>query len=107
MINVAILSGNQHIQKSLSLLVKTDPDLNMIKHQEIDVNMKVVLLVDTEMDDLEVCLRSFSGHVPIVLYSHSKDFLDMSYLLNKYKVNFFNVYTKPECILHIIKEPFC
>lgn len=107
MINVAIISDNQHIQKSLSLLVKTDPELNIIKTQEIVLDKKVVLLVDTEIDDLEDCLRRFSKHIPIILYSHSKDFLDMSYLLNKYKVNFFNVYTKPECILNIIKEPFC
>ncbi|WP_226529591.1 hypothetical protein [Metabacillus niabensis] len=106
MINVAIISGNPHIQKSLSLLVKTDPDLNIVKAQNIVLDKNAVFLVDTELEALEDCLKQFSEHVPIILYSHSKEFLDMSHLLNKYKVKFFNVYTKPECILQLIKEPF-
>ena len=107
MINVAIISSNAHIQKSLRLLIKTDPDLTIIQSVEKISCKKVVMLVDLEIMNLEDLLSRYSEHVPIILYSHSKEFLDMSYILNKYKVKFFNVYTKPECILHLIKEPFC
>ncbi len=106
MIHVAIVSNNPHIKKSLSLLIKTDPYLTIMKDQEIGEQKKVVMLVDTEVDGLEDHLKKFSQHVPIILYSHSKDFLDINDLLHKYKVKFFNVYTKPDCILELIKESF-
>lgn len=106
MINVAIVSNNPHIKKSLSLLVKTDPDLTIVEGQDFEKDKKVVMIVDTEVVDLEDHLKLFSKDVPIILYSHSKEFLDINHLLNRYKVKFFNVYTKPECILQLIKESY-
>ncbi|PMC38086.1 hypothetical protein CJ195_10905 [Bacillus sp. UMB0899] len=107
MITVAIVSNNPHIKKSLSLLIKTDPGLTIMEGQDIEIDKKVVMLVDTEVVDLEDHLEQFSKDVPIILYSHSKEFIDINDLLNRYKVKFFNVYTKPECILQLIKEAYC
>ncbi|UGB32072.1 hypothetical protein [Metabacillus sp. B2-18] len=112
MVDVAIISKNPHIQRSLSLFIQAHPTLTLIhdnfdQHETIkllDRFKKVVVLLDLKVGNFEQILDLYSMKHHIILYSHSKDFLDISQLLQRYNVKYFNVYTKPECILQTIKE---
>lgn len=112
MVDVAIISKNRHIQRSLYLLMNTDPDVKII--HKIDGNnvtltklnhsKRLVVVLDIEVENWLELLNQYSTKHCFILYSHSRDFLEISHYIERYKVKFFNVYTKPECILHTIKE---
>lgn len=112
MVDVAIISKNPHIQRSLSLFIHAHSTFNLIYNNDdqheafkmLDRLKKVVVLLDIDVDNLKQILDLYSTKHHIILYSHSKDFLEISQLLQRYNVKYFNVYTKPDCIFHTIKE---
>lgn len=112
MVDVAIISKNPHIQRSLSLFIHAHSTLNLIYNHDnqheafktLDRLKKVVVLLDLEVNNLTQILDLYSKKHHIILYTHSKDFLEISQLLQTYNVKYFNVYTKPDCIYHTIKE---
>lgn len=74
MIDMAIISKNQYIQKSLSLLINADPDLRLIMVKEdskdifsnLDLLKETVVLIDIEMEKQKKFLDYIQ--LQIVLY---------------------------------------
>ncbi|WP_174733250.1 hypothetical protein [Mesobacillus harenae] len=112
MVDVVILSENQHVQKSLTILLETEEKIRIFsRDMDHDGALKalehldrMVVLLDTGLVTSEKLLDEFSDKHKFILYSRSKEEQDINNWISRYRVNYFNVYTNPECIIDLIKK---
>lgn len=102
-----IVSDNGRVGKSLILLLQAYPELEVsfLKDARGSVpdDADVVIMDIDSMLANQLRLSFFSNH-PVIFYSRSREYSELVYWLHKYDADFINVYTHPDCVLHLIKK---
>jgi hypothetical protein len=103
-----IVSENGRVRKSLMMLLQAYPELEVSLLKDYarcsmpDDTDVVIMDIDSMLDNRH--RPSFICNHPVIFYSRSKEFSELVDWLHKYNADFINVYTHPDCVLHLIKK---
>jgi DNA-binding NtrC family response regulator len=105
---VAVVAHDDRVRKSLLALLRAFPEVEISFLKEL-ADSSIPNETDAVIIDIESVLANqgwpiFVKKHPVILYSHSKEFAELVDWLHMYKADFFNVYTHPDCVLHLIKK---
>ncbi|MCA1038355.1 hypothetical protein LCM00_02430 [Bacillus infantis] len=103
-----IVTGNKPVRKSLMMLLQAYPELEVFFLDDnepfsIPDDTDVVIMDIDSLLDIQQ-LTYFIGSHSLIFYSRSKEFSELVDWLHIYNADFFNVYTPPDCVLHLIKK---
>lgn len=107
LMKAVIVSDNGRVGKSLILLLQAYPELEISFLK--DARGSVPDDADVVIVDIDSMLANqlrpslFNNH-PVIFYSRSKEFSELVDWLHMYNADFINVYTHPDCVLHLIKK---
>ncbi|MDT0163339.1 MULTISPECIES: hypothetical protein [Bacillus] len=103
-----IVSGNKRVRKSLMMLLQAYPELEVFFLEDyepfsIPDDTDVVIMDIDSLLDVQQLPYLISSH-SLIFYSRSKEFSELVDWLHVYNADFINVYTPPDCVLHLIKK---
>jgi hypothetical protein len=111
LMKVAIVSVDNRIRRSLLMLLQSYPELGVSCWNEYagdsipDETAVVIMDIDSVLAIQD--WPSLIGKHPVIFYSQSKEYAELVDWLYMYKADFFNVYTHPDCVLHLIEKAWC
>ncbi|MGD6844457.1 hypothetical protein ACQCVH_18345 [Bacillus infantis] len=103
-----IVSGNRQVRKSLMMLLLAYPELEVYLLDDYepfsmpDDTDVVIMDIDSLLDTQQ--FPYFIGSHSLIFYSRSREFSELVDWLHMYNADFINVYTHPDCVLHLIKK---
>jgi hypothetical protein len=103
-----IVSENGRVRKSLMMLLQAYPEIE-VSILENDESRSMPDGADVAIVDIDTMLDnqnrpSLKGNYPLIFYSRSMEFSELVDWLHMYNADFINVYTHPDCVLHLIKK---